>query len=57
MASAITSMMYSTRRLCMMLMPNMGKLEKKSGSRAQCMAQANVAPIPQASQFIFFFIL
>jgi hypothetical protein len=35
----------------------MGKLEKKSGSRAQCMAQANVAPIPQASQFIFFFIL
>lgn len=56
MANAITSMIYSTRRLCMMLMPSIGKLEKNKGSRAQCMAQAKVAPIPNASQFSFHFI-
>jgi hypothetical protein len=36
-----------------MLTPNSGRLVKKIGNNAQCMAQAKDAVIPRASQFIF----
>jgi len=37
----------------MILMPKRGRLVKKSGNKAQWIAQANVAVIPIASQLIF----
>ena len=37
-------------------MPNKGRLVKKRGNRAQCMAQASEAVIPIASQFNLDFI-
>jgi hypothetical protein len=39
-----------------MLIPNKGRLLKNRGNRAQCIAQAKEAVIPNASQFIFEFI-
>jgi hypothetical protein len=38
-------------------MPNKGKLLKNKGNKAQCIAQANEAPMPIASQFHFLNIL
>jgi hypothetical protein len=40
----------------MILIPNKGRLVKKSGSNAQCIAQASEAVIPMASQFILDFM-
>lgn len=39
-----------------MLMPNIGRLCRKSGSKAQWMAQASEALIPKASQLNFIFM-
>jgi hypothetical protein len=50
MAKAIIA--YSKNRFCTILMPNMGRLVKNNGSRAQCMAQAKLVLIPIASQLI-----
>jgi hypothetical protein len=38
--------------LWMILTPKRGSEVNKIGSKAQCMAQANEAPIPKASQLI-----
>lgn len=43
--------------LLMILIPNSGRLLINNGSNAQCIAQANEAPIPKASQFTLNFIL
>ena len=40
----------------MILMPKMGKLVSSSGSKAQCIAQANEVATPKASQLILKFI-
>jgi hypothetical protein len=47
----------SNLKLCNILMPNKGKLLKNKGNKAQCIAQANEAPMPIASQFHFLNIL
>jgi len=39
-----------------MLIPNKGRLVRNNGNKAQCMAQANEAVIPKASQLIFTFM-
>lgn len=35
-----------------MFIPQIGRLVKKRGNTAQCMAQAKLVPIPRASQLI-----
>lgn len=40
----------------MILIPNRGRLLRKRGSKAQWMAQASEAPIPNASQLILIFM-
>lgn len=50
---AIAIMVYSNVWLWIMLMPKSGRLLKKRGSSAQCIAQATEVVIPKASQFIF----
>jgi hypothetical protein len=37
----------------MILIPNMGKLERKSGKSAQCMAHAREVAIPKKSKLTF----
>ncbi len=46
-------MPYSKARLCIMLMPNKGRLDRNKGKKAQWIAQATEVVIPKASQFIF----
>ena len=50
---AIAIMPYSKARLCMMLIPNKGRLDRNKGNKAQWIAQATEVVIPKASQFIF----
>lgn len=37
-------------------MPNMGKLLRNKGNKAQCMAQAKDVAIPTKSKFTFIFV-
>ena len=49
MISAIKIIKTSKKVLLIILIPNIGRLDKNSGSNAQCIAQAREAPIPKAS--------
>lgn len=45
-------MKYSKAGLSIMLIPKIGRLVKRKGRMAQCIAQASEAVIPRASQLI-----
>ena len=56
MQKAIETITISTTGFSIISKPNMGRLVKNKGSKAQCMAQANEVLIPSVSQFTLKFI-
>lgn len=48
---------YSNTGLSIILIPKSGKLDNTKGNKAQCMAQATDAVIPNASQLNLLFVL
>lgn len=56
MIQAMPIMLISNKILCIILMPNNGRLVIIKGNTAQCIAHAIEVVIPNASQFILKFI-
>ena len=53
MQNAATTITTSTSGFSIMFIPNMGRVVKNRGNKAQWIAQATDAVIPKASQLIF----
>jgi len=47
---------HSKKTLCIIFIPNKGRLVSSIGNIAQCIAQAREVAIPNPSQFIFKFM-